>query len=535
MNGIRYDKRLMLAFGSVLLAIFSVGAYGQAGVSSDIAPLTIQNSQALASEIEPALQRFVDRQERLPTQAAQIRVMVTADPVTGVVWIDLDAGYLPKDAPVFSEDLGAKLRDVENEAYELIAGLVRFRYIKIRIAGRHINEIYPPEHSTKKTTGTPPAVIASVPGSVVLNPGHGRYLHHADETWRHQRPTPYAGTTDVYEDTVTPGYSSTLARLLTQRSSDIITTIYHTRDIGNAEIDPESGFAWAEVGARYHLQRLYPSLGEKIWNKFPNGSPSRKPPSRGYLREYDEDIRARPEYANYINAGTLISLHTDASDNPSARGTTIISNIDDPRSYQLGSNIHCYVTEQIQQLPDYATYLIRPGVRDGANYGEVREAAMPTTLVEIGFHSNVDDSKALQSSVFRAAAMRGVEKGYRTFKKGETECSPFKIASIPPVSGKFRVRLPVPVRLQGHPRFPVTVVNVPIICPPDWTCRNKTSSFRTAVDNVITPTFYCDAPNTKPPATFTLRSTVRDADGIVTSAVDHTVSCSAGVQCVMTH
>nr|WP_235791004.1 hypothetical protein [Xanthomonas citri] len=69
---------------------------------------------------------------------------------------------------------------------------------------------------------------------------------------------------------------------------------------------------------------------------------------------------------------------------------------------------------------------------------------MPTALIEVGFHSNADDSTALRNSVFRAAAMRGVEKGYRTFKAGETTCLPFKIASIPTASGKFRVRFPVP-------------------------------------------------------------------------------------------
>ncbi len=142
-----------------------------------------------------------------------------------------------------------------------------------------------------------------------MNPGHGQYLNHQDETWRYQRPTAYVGTTTVYEDTVTPGYSSQLASLLSARSSDTVTSIKHTRDIANAAIDPVSGLAWSVLGARYHLKRLYPTLGATIWNRFPTGSPGRPQPSRSNLREYDDDIRARPEYANYINAETLISLH----------------------------------------------------------------------------------------------------------------------------------------------------------------------------------------------------------------------------------
>lgn len=119
----RHGKKLvMCVMGIVLSCMFSSVAYAQAGVSSDVPALTAQSSRAVAKEIEPALQRFVDQQKRLPTQAKQVLVKATPDPVTGIVWIDLDSGYLPKDAPVFTEDFGALVRDVENEGYELIAG-----------------------------------------------------------------------------------------------------------------------------------------------------------------------------------------------------------------------------------------------------------------------------------------------------------------------------------------------------------------------------------------------------------------------------
>ncbi len=522
----RHGKTLVTCVvGVTLSCLFSFGAVAQE--NPELPVLSAKNSQSIAKEIEPALQQFVDQQERLPTQAKQVLVKVTPDIQAGIVWIDLDSGYLPRGISEFTEGFGEKVREVENEGYELIEGVVKFRYIRVRIGGKNLNEIYPPEHLKKKRASVDAAAVP-VEGLVVLNPGHGKYLNHEDETWRYQRPTLYVGTTDIYEDVVTPGYSSMLASLLTERSANTATSIKHTRDIGNTNVDPESGLAWAALGARYYLKRLYPALGATIWNKFPNGSPDRKQPDRANLREYDDDIRARPEYANYINADTLISLHTDASTNTSARGATVIANVDDSASNQLGQNILCYVTEQIRQLPAYSTYPIRPGVRDGASYGEVRVAAMPTALIEVGFHTNADDSIALRNSVFRAAAMRGVEKGYRTFKAGETTCLPFKIASIPTASGKFRVRFPVPVTLQGHPRFPVTVVTVPVSCPSTWTCGSKTNSFTKAVDNVVTPTYYCDAPSTKPAASFKWKTTVKDADGVVTAAVEHMTSCSAG-------
>ena len=264
-------KLVIIAASAVLSCVLSLGAFAQAGVKSSVPKLNAQNSRMLIEQVEPELQRFVSQQRRLPNQAKQVLVKVTPDIGTGIIWIDLDAGYLPKNSPVFLEDFGELLRQVENEGYELISGVVGFRYIKVRIGGKELREIYPPEHINKRKSAAAKAnaIAAPVQGLVVLNPGHGKYLNHQDETWRYQRPTAYVGTTTVYEDTVTPGYSSQLASLLSARSSDTVTSIKHARDIANTTIDPDSGLAWSELGARYHLKRLYPTLGATIWNRFP--------------------------------------------------------------------------------------------------------------------------------------------------------------------------------------------------------------------------------------------------------------------------
>lgn len=263
------------------------------------------------------------------------------------------------------------VRQIENKGYDLLENIVELRYIEVRIGGKTLNQIFPPERVSKDQKLSTISNAAAVQGLVVLNPGHGKYLNHEDETWRYQRPVPYVGTTDVYEDTVTPSYSAQLHAYLILRSSTYVTSVEHTRDLGTSAntIDPNSGLPWYQLAARYYLKRLYPTLGSTIWNKFPNGSPSRSEPSRSNLREYDDDIRSRPEYANYINAETMISLHTDAGES-TARGATVVANIDDAESYQLAENIHCYLTEQITQLPEYADYVIRPTVRSGSSYGE---------------------------------------------------------------------------------------------------------------------------------------------------------------------
>lgn len=151
---------------------------------------------------------------------------------------------------------------------------------------------------------------------------------------------------------------------------------------------------------------------------------------------------------------------------------------------------------------------------------------MTTALIELGFHSNPDDSVALRNTTFQIAATRGIEKGYRMFKAGETDCLPFKIVSILSVAGKYRMPIPFPITLQGHPRFPVTSKSVSVICPKGWTCPNITTNFNEATNGNIIPTETCNASDTKPAATFRWKTTVTDADGIVTGAVEHDISCS---------
>src|SRR3546814_10202652 len=75
------------------------------------------------------------------------------------------------------------------------------------------------------------------------------------------------------------------------------------------------------------------------------------------------------------------------------------------------------------------------------NYGENNRARMPSVVLEVGFHTNSSDAAALKDPAFREAAMKGVEKGLRLKAEGKT-CEPFKIASIPNVSGPHNTDIP---------------------------------------------------------------------------------------------
>jgi len=95
-------------------------------------------------QLEPELQRFVDQQTRLPGQEEHVLVRIIPEPSTGIVWIDLDSGYLPKGATELSESFGEKIGEIEAELYEYLSGTVGFKYVIARIGGKTINEILPP-------------------------------------------------------------------------------------------------------------------------------------------------------------------------------------------------------------------------------------------------------------------------------------------------------------------------------------------------------------------------------------------------------
>ena len=486
---------------------------------------SVAQSAVIFRQLEPELQRFVDQQERLPGQEARVRVRINPDPATDTVWVDLDSGYLPKGQAEFSEALGEKVGEIRAELDNYLSEVVEFKFVRARIGGKTLDEIFPPEYLKKrKGKQGAHALAAPVPGLVVLNPGHGKYLHHKTNTWEYQRPDPYAGTTDIYEDGVTPGYSSMLASMLSLRSGDLVTDIRHTRAMNEAGIDPESNLTWSVLAARYQMKRLYPNLGATIWNRYPNGTGD---PIRKHLREYDEDLMARPLYANYVNAEALISLHTDGGV-PTARGATVLTKLNDPSSLQLSSNIICYMKEQIHTLEAYATYSVRPTPQEGNEKAEVREAAMPTALIELGFHTNMDDSAALRDSAFRIVAMRGVEKGYRTFKRGETDCRPLTITSAPPVTGPHFSQIPYSVEFTGTPTYPLYLRTKVVTCPPDYLCSQKSEQYVSAgpTPGKLDGTAKCTVVRPVPGSVIVVDRYLEDGDGVKSPVVRSQITCT---------
>lgn len=103
---------------------------------------------------------------------------------------------------------------------------------------------------------------------------------------------------------------------------------------------------------------------------------------------------------------------------------------------------------------------------------------------------------------------------------------PFKIVSLANVAGFQGVNIPARIVYEGIPRFPVQRKTKIVECASGWSCSDYNGSYRAYTDSPLTFNFKCTNPSPLPTATFKWRTTLTDAHGTTTNAVDHTSTCT---------
>ena len=265
--------------------------------------------------------------------------------------------------------------------------------IAFRFGGEPLEALFAEPAATSRSAARTGGVDVFVAAS------HGYYLHHGFGDWRLQRPY----VNGMVEDLLTPVFADALARQLAlQGRTSLLARSTHL------EVHPGSGQPWWQMASRYHAQALYPQRPE-IWQSYAD----RTSP----LRDYNDDIRSRPLLANAHGARALIHLHTNAAASADARGMMAFVQPGRAEDRCLGHVLLCAVRAGLQATQAYASYRVRVVPMEG-NYGENRLAAAPSVLLEMGFHTNVDDARALQDPVFQAAVASALAQGHVAFLAG---------------------------------------------------------------------------------------------------------------------
>lgn len=103
---------------------------------------------------------------------------------------------------------------------------------------------------------------------------------------------------------------------------------------------------------------------------------------------------------------------------------------------------------------------------------------------------------------------------------------PFRIASLANVAGPQGVNIPAQIFFEGIPKFPVQRKTKIVECASDWSCSDYNGSYSTYTSSPLTFNFKCTNSSPLPTATFKWRTTLVDANGVTTNAVDHTSTCT---------
>lgn len=348
---------------------------------------------------------------------------------------------------------------------------------------------------------------------VAISAMHGWYWRVTDKVWALQRPELSNG---IYEDFITPTFVDPLSSWLYTRSAALI---YLPRS-QSTNIYPTSGYPWWQMAGRYYLKEQYPAEGDTIWHTLSQPLPG---PNHGPNKwHYDEDVRSRPKFANYIGADALFNLHTNAGP-PSASGTRAFVAENRPYDLALANNVLCGMKELIHAQDAYTSFKVNSQAIPDDEYGENRLAEMPAMILEVAFHTNPGDAAALQDPVFVDAAMKGVEKGFRLHAEGKV-CKPFKITSIPDVTIQRPGSTTVPVNFEGFPFFPVVLTLEIIECPPGNTCSFSPKTYTEEQESPIVFTYGCGGTSSTVDVA-RWRAQLTDADNVKTNTVEFQATC----------
>ena len=118
-------------------------------------------------------------------------------------------------------------------------------------------------------------------------------------------------------------------------------------------------------------------------------------------------LTARVSEANSWGANLFVSLHTNASVNPSANGSECLI-------YSYSSTEALAVAEDILEQMTLITGLRDRGIVERPGLYVLRRTAMPATVVEMGFITNASDANLMANSpnLFALGIYRGILRYY---------------------------------------------------------------------------------------------------------------------------
>ena len=174
--------------------------------------------------------------------------------------------------------------------------------------------------------------------------------------------------------------------------------------------NPQNPNAGAE-GNGYREQDIVYRIGQELYSLLyedPNYIPrlSRPTPQTQLGNSVSSSLRERVEQANSFGSDLFLSLHTNASTNPSVSGTEALVFRNGSVAYDIAS----ILLRQISLI----TGLRNRGIVLRPRLYVLRRTRMPSVLLELGFITNPEDAELMYNNprLFALAIYRGLNEYY---------------------------------------------------------------------------------------------------------------------------
>ncbi|MFJ7979994.1 N-acetylmuramoyl-L-alanine amidase [Lysinibacillus xylanilyticus] len=116
-----------------------------------------------------------------------------------------------------------------------------------------------------------------------------------------------------------------------------------------------------------------------------------------------EELQARVKVSKDHSADLYISIHHDAFDDTNVKGITTHYGVDKRKDKQLAKIVQKSIFNKNIDTRDR-------GVQ-GSDFLVLRENSSPAILIELGFTSNEDDERRMNSAEFQAKTQQGIVDG----------------------------------------------------------------------------------------------------------------------------
>ncbi|MDV3467656.1 N-acetylmuramoyl-L-alanine amidase [Stenotrophomonas sp. C3(2023)] len=500
-------RRLLPALLLVCLACMAPAMAGSSRSSStatapviSATPTTDAGWAMLEEILSNEAQRIVETMPLIDGQKMHGPIKVKIDPIEKKMTLLLSKDYLADGTGAAFEDI---VSYVGSAIVSTAAPAIELNGWDTLVEGRPLSYYFPEDYARASLRSS-----SSANSSVAVFGGHGWYYHYNFKDWRAQRDP----SNGILEDEITTEYSRRLEKMLRDSyRAQVFEPRGHSTDIHTP-----SGQPWWRLATRYWLKRALPNRPD-IWHSLPG--------SASPLRERNEDIRSRPLYANEVKADTTIHLHTNAHIDTRTRGTGVLYHAGRSRDENLARNILCYMDEYIHIRSAYKDWIVPANPTPRMDLGENKLADMPSVIVELGFHTNPDDARALQDAVFQEGATAGIAKGWYLYTQG-MGCKKMKILHIPDVEALYGEHQQIKVEYEGIPLSMIQVISSIKNCPANAPCRGFNGGG--PKDGPVTLDISCPIPDLKEPLVLDVETKLMDFSGGSAPLYHHKVKCMPG-------